>query len=319
MTERISSGTRALVDAFRANVMAYDIYVVATMAVYVTLAILFYPYVEDASGIILEDVLIAVTIASLSILWGMTGSRLVALARRFYIIPVTYLLYEQVHAFVRVVHPKDYDDLLIAADRALFGTDPTVWLGQVAMPWLTEYLQVCYFMFYLLPIMHAIELYRAGDMQRLDVFVRGMTFCYVISYLLYFVMPAIGPRFTLHDFAKTDVELPGLWLTPLLREIVNQGGGVVLKGVDPASIVNRDCMPSGHTMMTLVNILLAFRFRSRLRYLFLVIGGSLIVATVYMRYHYVVDVLVGAGLALICLPLEPVVDRWLRRRWTGRP
>lgn len=313
MTERLAGGTRALLDALRANLISYDLYVVATMTVYVALAVIFYPYVDDASGIILADVLIATTIASLAVLFGLTGSRIVAVARRFYIIPVTYLLYEQVHAFVRVVHPKDYDDLLIALDRAIFGVDPTVWIGQFATPWLTEYLQICYVMFYLLPIMHAVQLVRAGDLDRLDTFVRGMTFCYVISYLLYFVLPAIGPRFTLHDFVRTDIELPGLWLTPWLREIVNQGGGVDMAGVDPVTIVNRDCMPSGHTMMTLVNILLAYRFRSGLRHFFLLIGGSLIIATVYMRYHYVVDVLVGAALAVICLPLEPMVDRHLRR------
>jgi len=67
-------------------------------------------------------------------------------------------------------------------------------------------------------------------------------------------------------------------------------------------------------MLTIVNIVLAFRFRSRLRYVFLCIGSSLIFATIYLRYHYVIDVLVGGFLVLLCMPLEVPVDKFLRKR-----
>lgn len=305
---------RGLYDTLRANVISYDIYAAVTLSVYVLLAMIFYPKVDGASAIILTDVFIAVCVAAVIILQALTANTVVTMIRRFYMVPVIYLMYEQVHAFVTIVHPKDYDQLLIAADRAIVGTDPTIWLAQFATPALTEYLQISYFMFYVLPIMHAVELARSGQSERFDEFIRGLTFCYAISYLLYFVMPAIGPRFTLHDFRATDAELPGLWLTPMLREIVNQGGGLIGTVADPTAVVNRDCMPSGHTMLTLVNILLAMRFRSRLRWVFVVIGGSLIIATVYMRYHYVVDVLVGAVLAVVVLPQERVVNRAIMRR-----
>jgi membrane-associated phospholipid phosphatase len=141
-----------------------------------------------------------------------------------------------------------------------------------------------------------------------------MAFCYFISYVLYFAMPAVGPRFTLHTFSELDTDLPGVFLTSLLRSLVNAGGGITWLAPDPVSIVNRDCMPSGHTMLTLVNIVLGFRNRSRFRWWFLVVGGSLIFSTVYLRYHYVVDVLVGAVLMVMTLPLEPLADRWIRTR-----
>lgn len=314
MTNETVMTFRSLIQTLRTNVLAYDIYAAVTLSVYVVLAIIFFPKVDDASAIILTDLLISFTVAAVIILQAMSPNPIVLTVRRFYTVPVVYLMYEQVQAFVRIVHPRDYDHLLIAADRALFGTDPTVWISQVATPWLTEYLQICYFMFYLLPIMHAVEMSRPGREEAFNEFIRGIVYCYAISYLLYFVMPAVGPRFTLHDFSMTDIELPGLWLTPALRDIVNQGGGIPIGVTDPASVVNRDCMPSGHTMLTLVNIMLAFRLRSRLRWLFVVIGGSLILATVYMRYHYVVDVIVGAILAVMCLPHERKVHAWISRR-----
>lgn len=285
------------------------------MAVYSILALAFYPYVSNAAAIILQNVLIATTIAALVLLTTLTNAPLFVLLRMFYIIPVIYIMYGQVHALVPAVHPRDYDDVLIAADRALTGgVDPTVWMGQLAMPALTEYLQICYFLFYVLPIMQAVELYRRNDMEELTAFARAMSFCYFVSYVAYFAMPAIGPRFTLHDFHRTDHELPGVLFTVWLRDIVNAGGGIAIGTANPEQIVNRDCMPSGHTMLTLVNIIMGFRNRSRLRWMFVLIGGSLIIATVYLRYHYVVDLIVGAVFAIVFLALEPACNRFLIKK-----
>ena len=160
--------------------------------------------------------------------------------------------------------------------------------------------------------MQAIELWRTGELKKLDSFIRAMVFGFLVSYLAYFIMPAIGPRFTLHDFSKLNEELPGLALTPAIRAVIDVGGGVTRGAISPELLVNRDCMPSGHTMITLTNIILAFRFRSRMRWLFVVIGGSLIFSTVYLRYHYVIDLVVGAVLAVVVLALEPVVNQWLK-------
>lgn len=314
MRNRLTDATRSLLRVVASNVVSYDVYTIAIMTIYSSLAIVLYPFVPTAGSIILQDMLIAVTIGALVLLWGITGQPLFGLLRRFYIIPVIYIMYDQVHAFVRVVNPQDFDSLFIYIDAWMFGgVNPTQWLELHSTPLLTEYLQICYFLFYVLPIMHAVELYRRGDIELLDRFARGMAFCYFISYIAYFGFPAIGPRFTLHDYHTLNETLPGALLTPWLRSIVDVGGGVAIGAVNPASLVNRDCMPSGHTMMTLVNILLSFSTTSRFRWLFVVIGGSLIFSTVYLRYHYVIDVLVGALLALICLPLEPVVDRAIRR------
>jgi len=45
-----------------------------------------------------------------------------------------------------------------------------------------------------------------------------------------------------------------------------------------------------------------------------VVGSSLIVATVYLRYHYVVDVLAGIGCALVTLWIAPRLRQWVRQR-----
>jgi membrane-associated phospholipid phosphatase len=63
----------------------------------------------------------------------------------------------------------------------------------------------------------------------------------------------------------------------------------------------RDVFPSGHTMLTIISVVLAYRYRLRVRGFLLVLGILLVIGTVYLRYHYVVDLLAGVILAVLCL------------------
>jgi membrane-associated phospholipid phosphatase len=109
-------------------------------------------------------------------------------------------------------------------------------------------------------------------------------------------------------------ELPGLWLTEFFRNIVNVGGGIIPGTAYPAEFVYRDCMPSGHTLNTIVNIYMAYKFRSKFRYMIYIFGSSLIFATIYLRYHYVVDVIAGMFCAYLVIKVEPRIGKWLKAK-----
>ncbi|MBI5648426.1 MAG: phosphatase PAP2 family protein [Ignavibacteriae bacterium] len=224
------------------------------------------------------------------------------------------LAFKEVYFIGPALHPHDYDYLLIAADRWLFGTDPTHVLAALAHPLLTEILQIAYGTFYFLPVVLAADLHRSGrfDASRNVIFITILGF--FLSYFGYVGLPAIGPRFTLHDFERTEAELPGLFVTSYLREMTNTGESIPPGTPDPEKVVQRDCFPSGHTQMTLLVIILAFRTRARSRWPLAVTGSLLIFATVYLRYHYVVDLLAGAVFVFLTLWL----GAWLARLREGR-
>jgi membrane-associated phospholipid phosphatase len=73
----------------------------------------------------------------------------------------------------------------------------------------------------------------------------------------------------------------------------------------------RDAFPSGHALVTLLSMAWAWRYRLWVRWVVTILGALLVVSTVYLRYHYVVDVLAGAVLATLCLAFAPAVHRWL--------
>lgn len=233
-----------------------------------------------------------------------SGSRVLRWVHDWQAFPLVVFTYKQIYFLIGPIHNgRDYDRLLIAADRWLFGADPTVWLARFSTPWLTEALQIAYSLFYVFFIAVGLELYQKNSLRLFRQFSFAIVYGFFISYLGYFFLPAIGPRFTLHDFSQINADLPGLFLTPVLRRFLDFFESIppgVANSIAMAK-AQRDVFPSGHVMMTLVSVALAFKYKAKIRYLVLVLGMLLIFATVYLRYHYVIDILAGAFLAFPCL------------------
>ncbi|MEK7250363.1 MAG: phosphatase PAP2 family protein, partial [Bacteroidota bacterium] len=236
----------------------------------------------------------------------------------WYVPIATFFSFKALYFMIKPIHGgRDYDDVLIAIDRRLFGVDPTVWLTQFATPWLTEILQIAYALFYFLFLILGYEFYQRHNLDLFHYFMFTCVYGFFLSYLGYFLLPAVGPRFTLHDFAMLDQELPGVWLTPYLREFVNAGGSIPIGAPNSIAIglSQRDVFPSGHTMMTLVMMYLSAKYKAKSRRFIHIVGTLLIVATVYQRYHYVIDLIAGAVFALLCIATSSRLYHRLKEKY----
>lgn len=232
----------------------------------------------------------------------------------YYIIPLIFLTFKEVYVIISSIHSVDYDNLLISADRFLFGTDPTVFLYQFANPILTEVLQIAYGTFFFLPIILAIEFHLKKEYHRFHFIVFSVVLGFFLSYLGYLLFPAVGPRFTLHNFDTTNIEIPGIFLTNFLREVVNAGESIPSGTLNPIEVVQRDVFPSGHTQMTLIVMYLSVKLKSRYKIFFLIDGSLLIIATVYLRYHYVVDLLGGILFMILTMFVGKSLFNWWQKK-----
>ncbi|MFC2085039.1 phosphatase PAP2 family protein [Bacteroidota bacterium] len=228
----------------------------------------------------------------------------------WYLVPMIFLCFKEIFFMLKPIRQIDYDEILINIDRFIFSTDPTYALFSISNPYLTELLQIVYATFFFLPIILGIELLLTNKEKEFHY----TTFCimlgFFLSYIGYFLVPAIGPRFTLHEFAATNNELPGLFLTNYLREIVNLGESIPSGTIDPAEIVQRDVFPSGHTQMTLLVMYLSLKFKAKTRYFFIPNGTLLIFSTVYLRYHYVIDLIAGFLFMILTLMIGKRIYNW---------
>lgn len=200
-------------------------------------------------------------------------------------IPASYL---ELSYLIPRIHPRDFDLQLAAIDYRVFGVHPTVWLERVTSAPITEILQLVYPTYYFLPIVLGAVLWRKGWFQRFDFWVFVIVAGFYLSYLGYIAVPAIGPRFLPDIVSAQTRPLEGIWLFETVRSTL-----------DRAERITRDCFPSGHTEMTLLVLYYAHRFHRRTFFWLLPVGTGIILSTVYLRYHYVVDVVAGFALAAI--------------------
>ncbi|MBN1569976.1 MAG: phosphatase PAP2 family protein [Acidobacteria bacterium] len=260
--------------------------------------------IPDWPLIILADIAAVLLVIGLALLQRASGSGILRCVRDWSAFPFVLFTYKQVYFMISPIHQgKDYDQLLMTIDHLLFRIHITEWLAGFSNPFLTELLQIAYSLFYVFFIAIGMELYRKQERFQFRYFRFTVVYGFLISYACYFFLPAVGPRFTLHDFSQTDVELPGLLLTPALRWFINVCESIP-PGVSNAVALagaQRDVFPSGHAMMTLIAIIFAFKYRLMIRYYVFGVGMLLILATVYLRYHYLIDLVAGAILVLLCL------------------
>jgi membrane-associated phospholipid phosphatase len=212
--------------------------------------------------------------------------------------PILFIvvIYESLGDLIQYLRP-DIDPSLIQIDFFIFGVHPTVWMEQWIVPWLTDMMSFAYISYYFLPLILIVTLYLKGRMEEFNRSVFILAFGYYISFIGYILFPAIGPRYTLTHLQSVPLE--GSFLTDFVRD-----------GLNAIEHNKRDCMPSGHTQIVLIVLYLAHRYEKFLFYIFFPIICGLILSTVYLRYHYVIDLFVGATFAVGCMIIGPRLYRW---------
>lgn len=215
--------------------------------------------------------------------------------RNVYPLPYVFACYRVMSLLIRSIREARSDAMLAEWDFAIWNANPTVWLERVQFPLLTELMQFVYALF--VPVVLAVAVI-LWVQQRKDF--RSYAFLlalgFLASYALYFVVPARGPRFFL-DGLQTQ-PLTGLWLFGPLRTVL-----------DVLESPHYDCFPSGHAEMTILAWWTARRISKRLSTIYLGYTALILLATVYLRYHYTVDLVAGGLLAALVLYAAPHLEQ----------
>jgi len=231
-------------------------------------------------------------------------NKLLKIIRYWYPVFTILFFFKEIYVIMMVLTPVLNDSILINIDRIIFSSDPTVFLFQFSNPVLTEFLQIVYILFYLMPVIYALELYIWRRYEELKYASFLVLTGFYLSFFGYLILPAIGPRFTLHNFGNLNNELPGLSLTNTLRDIINFGESIYPGDIkNPELIAQRDAFPSGHTIIITLITYCSYRLKSKSFRFYLPYSLLMIFSTVYLRYHYVIDLIAGIGISAITIIL----------------
>lgn len=179
-----------------------------------------------------------------------------------------------------------YDAWLRSIDTRLIGENLSLRLEAYARPLLTEPLSFCYMLF--IPYLTLSMLwYFCGSLPLLKRFYLGLFSIYGIGFLGYIFVPAAGPYIAMTQ--EFHVALTGGLFTRLNAAMVRFGSNHV------------DVFPSLHCAIS-TYMLLFDRWYKKWRFrIYAVPCMGLWVSTIYLRYHYFIDVIVGFALAAFAL------------------
>jgi len=217
--------------------------------------------------------------------------------------PVFYVFYcyKEMSILIPALRSTDADAALARIDFAFWGAHPTVWLERISSPVLTELLQIVYSGFIPVVLMMGVILWFQKRYSEFRYYAFLIPLGFLVSYVGYLLVPARGPRFLLQHLQTQ--ELRGLFVYDWLRTTL-----------DRIESAHYDCFPSGHTEMTILAWWSSRAISSKLARGMVVYTFGIIFATVYLRYHYTVDVLAGAIVAAAVIWTAPRAYRTLGRK-----
>ena len=238
------------------------------------------------------------------------------------------LIYTNLHDTIGFVNPNNIHASLLAMDVWLFGVEPCLWAEQFYTRERTEVFQAFYISFALVAPAVPLALLlqkRFEDFRRAAL---SIILCFYMGYALYLVFPAAPPRVALAgEFRKNlggdplrDLYRGPAW--PWEAEVADPspGGSNDLASLAAESALallptdSRAAFPSLHAAVSLLALGLAWRFTRRLFFILLPLTLGLWVSTIYLRHHFVVDLVAGFALAPAAYVLAPKLDAW----WTAK-
>lgn len=197
------------------------------------------------------------------------------------------------------INPHTADTVLSRIDATLLGNQASFLLERWINPWATDLFNLVYFSYvFSLPLV-AIYFYTARTKSTFRRVMMGYLTLMLMGISSYLLVPAIGPgSFFAGHFTR---DLSGHAVSRSVEYIISNGR------------VAYDCFPSLHVGIPL---LLSLYLRDYCRKLFIPALFYVVLmcfATIYLRYHYLVDVLA----AFVYAPVAYRLNDFLLARWPG--
>jgi membrane-associated phospholipid phosphatase len=203
-------------------------------------------------------------------------------------VQVTYFMFAQL---LPLVNPRALDHQLYQLDLSLFGVEPAVYFDRFVTPTTTEWFAFFYFSYFFVLALHVLPiLFVSRNARMISEFALGMILLFCMGHTLYILVPGYGPYKAMPELFNHQLS-PGIWWNTT-RTLVAQSGA------------QKDIFPSLHTAAPTFLLLFSFHRRAELpfRYTWPLVAFfavNIVIATMFLRWHYVIDVVAGLILAVV--------------------
>jgi len=245
-----------------------------------------------------------------------TPPRLANVAYRLALPGAIVSTFSQLHLILPSVRAATFDADIFALDKRLFGFEPAEAWDRFVCPATTEWFAFFYYLYFAIVLVHILPMAlferRMKVLRELSL---GIFLVFCVGQLVYVAVPGFGPYRLLEARLVHPLEGPLFW--PLVSETVASFDGAH----------RTDIFPSLHTAVPTFLTLFSFRHRSLspFRYTWPVMAFvtvNIVLATMFLRWHYLLDVIAGLTLATLAFLAARVVPAWedkVRRRLGHTP
>ena len=199
--------------------------------------------------------------------------------------------FSQLHYILPTARTTSWDAQIYAVDKALFGFEPAESWDRFVTPQTTEWFSFFYYLYFGILLVHVLPMSLfERRMPVLREFSWGIFTVFCVGQLVYTLVPGFGPYRLLAT--KFHHPLTGHVFWPLVEKAVASFDGTH----------RTDIFPSLHTAVPSFFTLFAYRHRDKLPFRYTWPGmafvtANIILATMFLRWHYLLDVVAGLALA----------------------
>jgi hypothetical protein len=272
--------------------LAIQEWVVLAYLTTLTLAVAFSPAsLEQARCLGHIAPLLAFSVAVLILVRGglYKGNFWAPVLHRLAVYGTVQISYFELRELLPIVNSSSLDAELSRIDERVLHFEPSLFLDRFVTPTTTEWFAFFYFGYFALLASHVLPMvFGSRRTPLLAEFALGMILVYAMAHTVYMVVPGYGPVRYLAD--RYQHELPhGPWFDMVLNAV--QSGGA-----------QKDIFPSLHTGGPLFLSIFSFRHRDKLPFKYTwpfvaFFSANIVIATMFLRWHYLIDVIAGAVLA----------------------
>ncbi len=224
------------------------------------------------------------------------------------------IVFDNLENYTGLVRKLTIDTSLYNIDVKLFGVEPTVWIQQYYRPLLTDWMATCYGSFLIIPMILGIILClrdRSDDFREIALAVMLQMW---LAFFIFICFPAGPPRYY-EPLRSTVFAHP-------IPSLLGFNSALQAKWDTYSPLLVRASFPSLHCAYGLMTLIYSWRFGDvvfpkspKLKHLWFVMvlpfELTLFVSVVYLRHHWIPDMVCGLAVALIVSRTTP----YLRRVW----
>lgn len=196
-------------------------------------------------------------------------------------VPLLYFAYK---ILIPLLGNSMQDALLQKIDALLIGKSLSLHTRTLAHPFLTEIMYACYMLFFAYVI---LSLYRHRHKEQFYV---GLFTIYWIGFLGYSFLPAEGPYLAIQELAEKPLR-EGLYCSAPIYDFLLHSNN------------QADAFPSLHCAISAFCLCFDWKHDRHRFWWFLPLTFAIWLSTIYLGYHYLIDLLAGALLTAFALIL----------------